>query len=127
MNDEMVLARACVELDLQNAFDEALFRIWQTHQSKGHDYAVDADEWSNFRSTAQHFDLPIYEAADFFEITKLARLKALRSDGKLPKHESIKDTYLDKAVYAVLAFAMYLDHSHGAVASAQSVGIETQA
>ena len=98
----------------QDTIREVLQRIERMTASKGHDYATDEDFWSNFRGTAKHFAIPMYEAADFNEIQKLERLRALRSrsDSEMPAtplHEAVSDTYLDKAVYAVLAYAMYLD------------------
>lgn len=98
----------------QDTIREVLARIERMTTSKGHDYAVSEDFWSNFRGTAKHFAIPMYEAADFNEIQKLERLRALRSKSDdnmsaTPLHEAVGDTYLDKAVYAVLAYAMYLD------------------
>jgi hypothetical protein len=48
------------------------------------------------------------DAALFNVTQKLARLKSLRQNGRMddPQNEAVADTYLDLAVYAVLAFAM---------------------
>ena len=86
----------------------AIERIVDVLGSKGEDYSLENDPWSNFRATAAHLGIEIYEAADFNEVQKLARLQALRQNGSKPRNEAIVDTYMDKAVYAVLAYAMYL-------------------
>jgi hypothetical protein len=85
----------------------AIERMIDVLEKKKHDYAG-LDQWRNFRDTSNHFGFPMYESADFNEIQKLSRLRTLRvSDG--PVNESVLDTYLDKANFALLAFAMYLD------------------
>jgi len=91
------------------AIQRALNEIAELQERKGADYALDTDPWSNFRGTADHFDLRHYEAAIFNVIQKLQRLKSLRSNGRDPQNEAVRDTYKDLAVYGVLAFAMFLD------------------
>jgi hypothetical protein len=97
-----------VEFDLKDPIHRALFELVQILGSKGHDYSLDSDQFSNFRDTANHMDLEIYQVAEMFMVTKLSRLKALRHRRTLPEHESVEDTYKDLAAYAVLAYAMYL-------------------
>lgn len=112
MSNGVRISQGCnlviLECDTTTPFGTALAQIAEIHAAKGHDYALEGDEWSNFRTVAEHFDIPIWEAADFNELQKLARLKSLRTDGKEPLNEAVVDTYKDKAVYAVLAYAMYL-------------------
>jgi hypothetical protein len=90
----------------------ALKRMVDVLASKGHDYSNGDAEWgSNFALTAEHFGMQPWEAADFNELQKLARLVALRKRGKAPENESVDDTYLDKANYALLAYALLLHHN----------------
>lgn len=84
----------------------ALTRMLKVSAKKRSDYSGEGP-WMNFRVTAEHFGIPDYEAADFLELTKLARIRALR-DGRKVQNESVEDTYLDKANYALFAYAMYL-------------------
>jgi hypothetical protein len=50
------------------------------------------------------------EAAHFNSTQKLRRLKSLRENGRMdyPQNEAVSDTYLDLAVYGVLAYAIYM-------------------
>ena len=104
-----VVERLTLE-DVPPVLYAALEQIVATQRKKAADYAKVADPFSNFGLTAQFFGMTNYEAADFNEVQKLARLAALRLNKRdTPENEAVEDTYLDKAVYAVLAFAMYLD------------------
>ena len=89
-------------------FQEAEKRIDATQLQKGQDYQLDTDPFSNFRRSGAHFGLATYEAAEFNIVQKLERLKALRVNGRNPENEAVEDTYKDLAVYATLAYAMYL-------------------
>lgn len=97
------------ELDVPDHLYPALSHMVKVLSAKGHDYSTADNAWaSNFTDTSEHFDLQPWEAADFNELQKLSRLKALRRRGTPAEYESVEDTYLDKANYAVLAYAMYL-------------------
>lgn len=98
------------EIEVPEALRPALEEMIRTFAKKGADYSVTTDWSSNFRSTAQHFGIEPHEACDFNEVQKLARLRALRERGKAPDNENVHDTYLDKANYALYAFALYLLH-----------------
>lgn len=100
-------------LDPDNPVHAVLIKIAKMNDRKGADYATDVDPWSNFRDQANHFNIALYEAADFSELQKLSRLKALRHNGRAPANEALEDTYLDKAVYAVLACAMHQEFLKG--------------
>lgn len=97
-----------VEFDLNDPIHKALLRVFKILTSKGHDYTADTDQFSSFRTVAEHSGIPLREVADLYEVTKLSRIKALRNRAD-PMHEAVGDTYLDKAAYAVLALAMYLE------------------
>jgi hypothetical protein len=96
-----------VELEIPVHLAPAIAILVKTAVQKGSDYA--RDEWSsNFSDTADHFGIPRYESCDFNEIQKLARLKSLRT-GRKVLNESVEDTYRDKALYAILAYVLYLE------------------
>jgi len=101
--------RRSVLFDLDNPLHLAICTILDTTDRKGADYARDDDPWNNFRGTAAQFGMEIYEAGEFNCVQKLTRLKNLRANGRVPQNESVEDTYMDFAVYAVLTYAMYLD------------------
>jgi hypothetical protein len=88
-------------------FIQALIRIHDIAALKKADYSPGPDRWTNFNATGEYIDQPNYVAADFLERLKLSRAKELRNGN--PTNEALLDTYLDKAVYAVLALAMFMD------------------
>jgi hypothetical protein len=99
-------------LDPQDSFHVAIIEILKIHGKKGADYALDTDQYSNFRDVAsmmsEQASKQPWLAADFLEMVKLARLKSLRTNNREPMNESVLDTYMDKATYAVLAYAIVL-------------------
>jgi hypothetical protein len=102
-----------ITLDDNDPFERALIDMVATHRAKGADYALDGDKWSNFRTTAQVMDLELPEVADVFVLTKYARLQALRNNGREPNNESVLDSRLDIAVYAIMAYAMACENTPG--------------
>jgi hypothetical protein len=97
-----------IKLNLNDPFDLALKLIHETGARKKNDYASREDRFSNFALTSAYFGIDDFQSADFNELQKLARLKQLNRNGFAPEYEPVYDTYLDKAVYAVLALAMYM-------------------
>jgi len=100
-----------VTLDPTDPFDAALIPIVQTNRRKRQDYAKDGDPFSNFNTTAGMLGLDGFgsvEAALFNVCQKIARLKALRANGRMndTANEAVEDTYLDLAVYAVITYAL---------------------
>lgn len=99
-------------LEVPDHLFPALQRMVGVLAAKGHDYSNSDTEWgSNFTTTASHFEMKPWEAADFNELQKLARLRALRRRGRPPENESVDDTYLDKANFALLALALLMHHN----------------
>ena len=103
-----------VVLDPSDPFDAALIPIVLTNRRKRADYAKDGDPFSNFTTTAEMLGLGEFgaaEAALFNVCQKIARLKALRANGRMNQtaNESVLDTYLDLAVYGVILYAIVLE------------------
>lgn len=101
-----------VTLDASDPFEAAVIEIVKMNRRKRADYAEDGDPFSNFRETADHLGLDIWESAEMNVVQKLSRLKALRANGRMqnPENEAVADTYLDAAVYAVITYALYRNH-----------------
>ena len=98
-----------MQLDVPPVLYPALKTLVDTFVAKSADYSDSDEEWdSNFGTTARQFDMTRYEACDFNELQKLARLRALRRRKRPPTNESVEDTYRDKMNYAVYAYALYL-------------------
>ena len=82
-------------------FDELLDEIRELRASKGHDYAETTDPLSNLRM-AKNLGISPLDGVLVRMSDKWSRLCQLRR-GKSPKHESLRDTLIDNAVYSLLA------------------------
>jgi len=83
----------------------------EVSRRKREDYASSDDEFSNFRTTARFagFESPWMSALLNVQ-QKLERIRSLRENGRIdaPNFETVEDTLMDGAVYAMLAYAMFL-------------------
>ena len=98
-----------VRLDRSDPFEAALIEMVKVFRSKNGDYAGDNGIFYNFEATAALMGLRREQVADAFEVTKMTRIKSL--GGGDVNNESVLDSYLDKANYAVIAYAMKLEES----------------
>lgn len=100
-----------VALDPNDPFEAALIDIVTMNRRKRQDYAYDGDPFSNFKETAKMMGgtWTAADSAHFNIAQKMARLAALRSNGRMndPANESVTDTRLDLAVYAIIAYAIH--------------------
>lgn len=108
--------RASITLDPDDPFDAALIPIVEMNRRKRADYAKDGDPFSNFKTTSAMLSLNGFgpaEAAYFNVLQKVARLQSLRVNGRMAEtaNESVTDTYLDLAVYAIILYAIVLQGS----------------
>lgn len=99
-------------LDPTDPFERVIIDMVATNRRKRADYAVDGSPWSNFDDTANALGIDGFapvDAANFNIEQKSARLRSLRKNGRMndPANESVADTYLDRAVYSVIALAMH--------------------
>lgn len=87
----------------------AIGMVADTFRRKNADYA-DGSSWrSNFADVARQMAFDDLDAAEVLIAVKQARLKSLRANGRTPQNESVADTVLDRAVYSVIALAIYLE------------------
>lgn len=89
--------------------ERAIERIRATFAKKNADYAEDGAWRSNFDDIAHQMDAGAVDAADTLIAVKQARLRSLKRNGRGPQNEAVDDTYLDRAVYAVIALALLMD------------------
>ncbi|ATW69348.1 hypothetical protein HWB40_gp47 [Streptomyces phage Manuel] len=78
-------------------------------QRKNSDYTVTSSEFSNFHYAADVAGISTREAILTQIGIKLGRLKGLTQKGQDPNWESIEDTIMDLAGYAVILYAYYLE------------------
>ena len=98
-------------LNPADPFDKVIIDIVNMNRKKRSDYAADGDIFSNFRDTAHNLGLEGFgpaEAAATLLLTKVARLRSLRINGRMadPANEPVLDSYLDLAVYAIIVLAL---------------------
>jgi hypothetical protein len=82
------------------AFVSLVEEIKQLHESKNHDYAEDADPLSNLRG-AERLGIPAWKGVLVRLQDKWSRMEQL-ANGKSPKHESMRDSLIDNAIYSLL-------------------------
>ena len=94
---------------LNPKFDRLIEKIRSIHDKKNADYATAQNPYSNFEETAEFAGITVDKVFAVLIGIKEARLKELTSSGKIPNNESIQDTRIDAAVYAVLRASYYYE------------------
>lgn len=78
--------------------------------SKGMDYSRgSSDPFVNFKETANIIGIPPSHVALVQCGIKMSRIRHLEESSDDPVNESLMDSYLDLACYAVLAYAMEME------------------
>ena len=90
------------------AFDQVLQQMRDLHQRKNHDYAADANPFSNFEEAAAFAGTDVDTVFRVMIGIKVARLKELQGKGKTPNNESIEDSQMDLVMYGALQRAYRL-------------------
>jgi hypothetical protein len=83
------------------AFIALVDEIKALHESKNHDYADNADPLSNLRR-CEKFNVTAFTGVLVRLTDKWSRIEQLAA-GKEAKHESLRDSLVDNAVYSLLA------------------------
>lgn len=100
-----------IVLDPNNPFEAVLIEMVKTHRAKAKDYAGDGHPNQNFYDSGYQLNLTAGHSCETLIATKQARLRVLlpslwsNSDSE-PSNESIRDTFLDRAVYSVIALTI---------------------
>lgn len=79
--------------------------IKELHRKKGADYGTDDDPFANLRAAGE-FGLPPWVGVALRMEDKMRRIKAFIRKGQL-ENESVEDSLLDLANYAMLGLALY--------------------
>jgi hypothetical protein len=88
-------------------FDKALTKMKEVHDKKSADYANDENRYANFEYAAKFAGVTVDQVFAVLIGVKEARLLELQTAGKTAVNESIEDTRLDAAVYAVLRYSYH--------------------
>jgi len=107
-NDFMDREDLWLELEKVNPYlASVILDVMKMHTSKAHDYATPENPFVNFEDVAMMAGTDVDTVFRQFIGVKLARLKNLLVGGKTPNNETIDDTRLDLAVYALLYLSYY--------------------
>lgn len=99
-----------VVLDDADPFESTLASMIEVYRRKRADYAQDSSQWSNFEDMARFAGFSeTWMPALVLCQQKLSRISALRGNGRAPSNESVVDSLLDNANYAVIALAIAME------------------
>tara|TARA_Y100000022_G_scaffold64057_1_gene54973 strand:- start:3342 stop:3707 length:366 start_codon:yes stop_codon:yes gene_type:complete len=94
-------------------FNELLEEMRKTHNAKRHDYASVEDVFANFR-TCEMGGIPAWKGCCVRLGDKFSRIMGFAKKELLQvKDESIKDTLIDMANYALIALILYEEYKSG--------------
>ena len=92
---------------LSKRYYEVLEEMIAIHDRKRHDYADSVDIFQNFR-TSEMMGLPAWKGVCIRLGDKFSRIMGFAKKEKLEvKDESIKDTLIDMANYAIITLVLY--------------------
>ena len=94
---------------MSDDFIKALNELEDLHASKQKDYGTDVDPWANIRAS-EPYGIPAWVHASTLVDHKSRRVQSFVTRGVLA-HESVRDSLLDRAVYAVAALVLYDDET----------------
>lgn len=86
-------------------FSQVLKEMLEMHCRKGADYGTGEDIFANIRAS-EEFGIDGWKGSILRANDKMSRLKAFFLHGNL-KNESVEDSLLDLANYAVIALCLY--------------------
>jgi len=88
-------------------FYELIEEMKQIHSDKNHDYAGDNDPLANFKAS-KRIGIDPFIGANIRLQDKVARIENFIKTGEFKvKGESLKDTYIDLANYALLSLILF--------------------
>jgi hypothetical protein len=94
----------------EDHFKHFTYKMKQTLVSKGDDYAGETNRLANFQRVGAITNTSTASACLTLIATKVARLGVLLNSGTEAKNESVRDSILDLANYAVLLDAIVSEH-----------------
>ncbi len=98
----------CVFCTLRKTNERFWFKLAQVaelHIRKAHDYGAGDDPLANVRAS-QEFGIPPWVGVAIRMNDKMIRIKSMLAKGEL-ENEPIEDSFLDIAVYALIALILY--------------------
>lgn len=99
-------------------FDRVVEEVLHLNRSKRSDYTGGRGPWANFEDTAAQVGTTPAQVVEMMIANKQSRLRSLSGTDRTPNHEAVRDTLLDRAVYSIIALAMYDEGHYGQAADA---------
>lgn len=106
-------------------FHELLHEIGELHDRKQADYGTPEDPFANVRSSSD-WGMPSWVGAMVRATDKIRRLQTYARFGKL-LCESVRDAFLDLAVYALIALVLFDEEMEGQDFETTNKRLEKQA
>lgn len=94
-----------VSVTVMTSFTQVLDEIKALHDKKQADYGTEDDQFANIRAS-ELFGFPAWVGAVMRAQDKIHRIQTFSRKGRLV-NETVEDSLLDLAVYAVIALAMH--------------------
>jgi hypothetical protein len=91
--------------------DHQLAEIKKIIRSKSQDYAGEDDVLKAFRQVGELLEIDMESVCHVFIGTKIVRLRNLSEAGRIPNHESIRDTIRDLQCYSLILEHIYLSQT----------------
>lgn len=91
--------------------DQQLAEIKKIITSKSQDYAGEDDVLKAFRQVGELLEMDMESVCHVFIGTKIVRLRNLSEAGRIPNHESIRDTIRDLQCYSLILEHIYLSQT----------------
>jgi hypothetical protein len=91
--------------------DHQLDEIKKIITSKSEDYAGEDDVLKAFRQVGELLEMDMESVCHVFIGTKIVRLRNLSEAGRIPNHESIRDTIRDLQCYSLILEHIYLSQT----------------
>ena len=97
-----------MQREMQNKkFNDLLNQIKEIHANKNHDYANNEDSLSNLKLCKTLLGIPSWIGTIVRILDKVSRVAEFARKGELKvKSEGIRDTFIDLAVYSLLAIIL---------------------
>jgi len=90
---------------MSTRFHELLAEAGKMHDLKQQDYGTDTDPFANVRAS-QDWGIPGWVGCMVRATDKVKRLQKFAQKGEL-RNESVKDSFMDLAVYALIGYVLY--------------------
>ena len=94
------------------AFLEAVEEVRALHIKKSQDYGAPTDPLANIRGGAELVGIEPWRSCLVRVADKIQRLRTYCQTGALA-NESVEDTFMDLACYALIALVLFREEAHG--------------